>query len=341
MDLDLRLIRYFIAVADELHFGRAATRLYITQPSLSKQIRRLEAQLGEPLFERSSRAVSLTERGMDFLEEARRLLAIADRMQHSTAETALRIAHVFELDTSRRLADAYTAAFPNRVLIEHAMDSYAQLHALLAHRLDVAVIRVTERMLRQHPTGWQHRLLRLEPLVIVGAESEASTAEALSPPPTLSGGHPLVVLGDPVGSGSYSAYSEYLTALEREAPSSLTWMGTPGAFSQCLAQMRRMPNARHLELLSYAQRYAELGRSICAPSDLQPYYPWSIAWRTGDSRSDVGDMLRVGAELAERSAWTGRWSGAAADGWLPHEDPHRQTADAGPVVTRAVRGGSV
>src|SRR5690606_19579003 len=260
MDLDHRPVRYFVTVAEELHFGRAAGLLYIPQPSLSKQIRRLESQVGEPLFDRTSRAVSLTARGRVFLDEARRLLEIADRMQYASTSTGLRMAHVFELDTSRRLADAYTTAFPDRMLTEHAMDGYSQLDALLAHRLDVAVIRVTERMLRRHPTGWRYRLLRLEPLVIVGGESAAKG------PHLLAGDHPLVVFADPIGSGTYTAWGEYLAALEREGPCTLTWRGTPGAFSLCLAQIRRMPDARHLEFLSYGERYAALGLPTAAPA---------------------------------------------------------------------------
>ena len=60
MDFDLRLVRYFVVVADELHFGRAAAKLYISQPALSKQIRKLEGVVGEPLLIRDSRHVRLT-----------------------------------------------------------------------------------------------------------------------------------------------------------------------------------------------------------------------------------------------------------------------------------------
>src|SRR5580693_8422481 len=113
MDLDLRLVRYFVVVADELHFGRAANKLHVSQPALSKQIRKLEDQLGARLLVRDSRHVSLTARGESFLIDARELLNLADRMQEAPDGNRVRIAHIFELATSRDVADAYSRARPD------------------------------------------------------------------------------------------------------------------------------------------------------------------------------------------------------------------------------------
>jgi DNA-binding transcriptional LysR family regulator len=78
-DLDLRLVRYFTVLAEELNFGRAAQRLFLTQPTLSRQVRRLEVQLGTPLLERDAQGSRLTPGGEAFLADARQLLALAER----------------------------------------------------------------------------------------------------------------------------------------------------------------------------------------------------------------------------------------------------------------------
>jgi DNA-binding transcriptional LysR family regulator len=89
MNLELRLLRYFAVVAEELHFGRAAERLYISQPALSQQIRVLEDQVGMPLFVRGPRGVSLTDAGETLLAEARELLERSDRLGETVEQLRL------------------------------------------------------------------------------------------------------------------------------------------------------------------------------------------------------------------------------------------------------------
>lgn len=113
--LDLRLVEYFTAVAEELHFGRAAERLHIAQPSLSQQIRRLEAQLGVQLLERNSRNVRLTPAGDALLREGRRILAQAQRAITATRAAGAELLTVgFYGSAGTALLPAVLAAFQER-----------------------------------------------------------------------------------------------------------------------------------------------------------------------------------------------------------------------------------
>ncbi|WP_322052794.1 LysR family transcriptional regulator [Paraburkholderia bannensis] len=109
--LDLRRLRYFVTVADELHFGRAAERLHIAQPPLTRQIAALETELGIRLFERSTRNVTLTPEGQQFLDHARQVIDAALSAQTSAQRLAS--------GAAGRLAIGYTSSIPmSRVFSE-------------------------------------------------------------------------------------------------------------------------------------------------------------------------------------------------------------------------------
>ncbi|GAA2170170.1 LysR family transcriptional regulator [Pedococcus bigeumensis] len=316
MDFDLRLVRYFVAVADELHFGRAAANLYISQPALSKQIRKLEEQVGAPLLVRDTRHVTLTPRGQRFLDDARQLLAIAASMAQPPRGDVVRIAHIFELDTSRLVADEFIRAHPDVEVLEHTMDSISQLEALLANRLDVAILRVTPHMLAQHPTGWRHQPLRLEPLVLVGAPGDLPQQTASLHE------RPLHVFGDPPESGRYNAHGQYLTAFEEHFGITMRWLGTPGAFSHCLVHVARAtPEARYLEFRSYADRYADIGLPVYQPKEAQPAYPWSLAWRVADPSPATHALLSSALDLSHSNHWLTPETAPGAHIWVPTGEP--------------------
>lgn len=148
--MELRHLRYFIAVAEELHFGRAAERLGISQPPLSQQIQALEEEIGARLFERTNRRVELTDAGRLFLDESRQVLAQVDK-----AVLLARRAHLGELgelkigstssapftSTIPSSIHAFRKAYPDVHLDLQEMSSRQVLKALLEESLQVGVIR--------------------------------------------------------------------------------------------------------------------------------------------------------------------------------------------------------
>jgi DNA-binding transcriptional LysR family regulator len=107
--VELRQLRYFVTVAEELHFGRAAERLHIAQPAVSQQVRRLERELKVQLLDRSPRRVRLTEAGQRFLPAARSVLAAADAARATVAELAGGRAEVLRLGTITGLGERLDA----------------------------------------------------------------------------------------------------------------------------------------------------------------------------------------------------------------------------------------
>jgi len=147
--MELRHLRYFLAVAEELHFGRAATRLGIAQPPLSRQIRDLERELGTALFSRVKRRVQLTHAGRAFLAEARLTLAQADHARRTAQRAArgevgwLRLGFVEAATYSGILPDVlgvFRMHVPNVGLDLFEMSSVQQAEALRDGRIELGIM---------------------------------------------------------------------------------------------------------------------------------------------------------------------------------------------------------
>ncbi len=137
--MELRHLKYFIAVAEELHFARAAGRLHLAQPSLSKQIKQLEQELGFPLFYRTKQRVELLDAGHVFLDEAHRIL----RQAENAVESARR-AHTGQ---SGRLLIGFSASATLEVLPK-VLRKYLELYPNVTVELsEMTTIRATELVL--------------------------------------------------------------------------------------------------------------------------------------------------------------------------------------------------
>ncbi|RKR46240.1 LysR family transcriptional regulator [Paraburkholderia sp. BL17N1] len=143
--MDLKQLRYFVAVAEELHFGRAARRLFISQPALSFDIRKFEAQLGVQLLARTNKTVSLTNAGQVLLGEARRLLLQANEAERMTVRSAhglagrLRIGFVNSM-LYRGMPQAvkrFEADYPGVEIVLKEMNTSEQVHAIQRMQIDM------------------------------------------------------------------------------------------------------------------------------------------------------------------------------------------------------------
>lgn len=189
--MELRHMRYVIAVAEELHFGRAAERLMIAQPPLSQQIKKLEREIGVELFRRTKRRVGLTEPGRVFVEEARRTLAQADLTLRAAQRAARgeigRLVIGYAGSAAHyvlpRVLSRFRPRYANVEVQLREMTTAEQLPALLARQIDVGFVRppasdpglevsvlMEEPFLAALPRN--HRLARLKRVPLTRLETE-------------------------------------------------------------------------------------------------------------------------------------------------------------------------
>lgn len=215
MNIELRHLRYFIAVAEELHFGRAAQRLHISQPPLSQQIMQLEAETGAQLFNRTNRSVQLTPAGAQFLQDARAILLQVEQATqraarlHRGEEGELRIGFTSSATFIGVMSDAlyvFRQRWPNVHVQMQEINTRQQLAPLHEGKLDLGVMRNTPL-----PADLHHQLLLREPLCAVVhkahplATAGRITLQALAR-------EPFVFFDPQVGT---ALYSEILDLLQR------------------------------------------------------------------------------------------------------------------------------
>jgi len=188
--MELRHLRYFVAVAEELHFRRAAERLYVAQPAVSEQIRKLEEELGVRLFDRTQRSVSLTVAGTALLGEARRVLRQAELAQLAARNAS---EHAVEQLRIGLLADSIPAGVSLALQRLSGSTPLVQVHLetgparrlmddVRAERLDAAVVALPTATngLRATPVG-EERAVAVLPIGHSQAGRRTIDLEGLAP----------------------------------------------------------------------------------------------------------------------------------------------------------------
>ena len=300
--MELRLLRYFVAVAEELHFGRAAQRLNIAAPSLSQQIKSLEASVGTPLFVRDRRHVELTAAGRTLLPDAREILELSAsaRRRLAGATGALRIGYV------SWLPDELPAAPAVHIRVdEWVMPSHVQIARVLDGGLDAAVAWAGSREDRL-----DFRLLWPEPLVAVTAAGRTDkTVQARN----------LRVLVD-ADLTSWQAWNDFAMEFAEATGARVMHIddgGVAGSAFHDRALRLKAP------VLMSPKRYTDTlpARLRTLPVvDPCPLWCWSLVTRADDDRETT-------AALREHASTVARASGLHAvpvgPTWLPSRDPHR------------------
>jgi DNA-binding transcriptional LysR family regulator len=166
--MELRHLEYFVAVAEERHFTRAARRVHVVQSGLSAAIRSLERELGAPLFVRTTRRVDLTDAGRALLPQARRTLAAADAARGAVAGVQGLLTGSVAIGTGKALGidlvpvvSRFSELYPGIALNLHQAGSIALIEAVRDGRLDFAPLGLPQRA----PDGVTTTILRTEPVL--------------------------------------------------------------------------------------------------------------------------------------------------------------------------------
>ncbi|MGK5630582.1 LysR family transcriptional regulator [Streptomyces sp. URMC 123] len=313
-DLHPRLLRAFAAVADELHFTRAAARLFVAQQALSRDIRRLERALGADLFLRTTRAVELTAEGRRLLPYARAVLAAHDELAAAFDSSAgagrpLLVDVGATVSTGHRVLEEARRAAPGTELIARFHSGLTGAAAdVLAGRLDVSFGRVAglDPAVR---AGLEHRIARYEPMAVLLPEDHRLAGLAEVPLDALAGETLYAGAGNPA-TAEWTDLAEWLFAGRGIA------IAEPFPEIEGKTEFARVVRGRRWSVLASVEFMTIPGMVLRPLVDPVPLSPVSLVWRRGLRHAGLDAVRCAALTLGEAEGWLRRPPGS----WLPAAD---------------------
>ncbi|WP_336051977.1 LysR family transcriptional regulator [Streptomyces sp. CA2R101] len=313
-DIDPRLLRAFLAVAEELHFTRAAARLYVAQQALSRDIRRLERELDTALFVRTTRQVSLTADGTRLLPLARRVLTAHDELAgafRAAPERPLLVDVGVPIGTAHGVLEAARDRVPD------SCELVARFHSGLtgaaaevtAGRLDVSFGRIAA-LPPGIRAGLDHQPVRLEPMAVLLREDHPLAAR------------PAVALAGLAGETLYAAAGNPRTAEWTDLAERL-FAGRGIAAAEPFPEIEgsqefvRVVRKRGWSVLASVEFIEVPGMVLRPLVDPVPLSPVSMVWRRGLRHPGLDALRAAARELAARHGWLAPPGSAW---WLPEAD---------------------
>lgn len=308
----MRALRFFVAVAEELHFTRAAARLFVAQQALSREIQRLERRLGTPLFVRTTRSVALTPEGERLLPRARALVELHDEILGALAEPARPILVDLMSDgrlTGQRILEAArTASRGIEFRGRYGGGMGLSLRQLRLAEIDVAFGRAEWR--GSAPLAGLERLVfRYEPLAVMLPADHPLAALDVVPLANLRGAE---VDANPAHGDApeWDDLMEQFLALSGAVPTGphVTAIG-PDDQSHHLVQ-------QGLPIMTTVDHRDVRGGVIRPIVDPVPLYAWSMVWRGAADGPGVAALRDAATTLVATQGWLERPEGA----WLPEPE---------------------
>jgi DNA-binding transcriptional LysR family regulator len=300
--VELRQLRYFVTVADELNFGRAAERLHIAGPSLSQQIKALERDLKVRLFDRDRRSVALTASGAALLPHARALIDQADELRRRAvglvASEPVRIGYVNWCPTD--LAER-TAGVAQVRVDAWVMPSHTQAARVADGSLDLAICWVQTTDLET--LSLDAHLIGIDRLYALSVGQDTSPVDAKD----------TVVMLD-ADEASWSSWNRYAEQFAADTGAPVIRVDDGGVtgqeFFEHVRRLRR-PVLNNPKGQNTPEPPGLVRRSVVRPT---PLWTWSLVWRRDEDnpavRAVIDEFTRGAPELSEEGTW------------LPAEDPH-------------------